>query len=375
MVATTLDVLQASAHRILTQMDVIDASGATIASGLDVSDGQVTVEKGRACRRECTVTIVDPDGSLVPSDIRDLLHPMSGNQFRLHRGLYDLAGQYPLLYPLGTFVLNRPRIVDTGDSLTIQITGQDRAKIVQEGRLTDTLTIPSGTNYSTAIQTLVETAYPLVAPSFMGTTRTTPQLVFDAQTDPWDAASQMANALGAELFFDAYGYCVLQAETLAGQTLIPIAEYVEGDTAMLLDLSKDLDTEQSYNWVVVTGEHADLAAPVRAEAYDNNPSSPTYVEVSGGLVVAGRKKPRFYSSPFITTTAQAQESADAILARSKGTVENIELSAIVHPGLNVNDPILVRRERVAVDALYLVDQVTIPLKWDQPMQVATRRVV
>lgn len=54
---------------------------------LAVISGTVTVDDTRAVRRTCTLTLQDPTGQLVPADVSDLLHPLSGNELHLWRGL------------------------------------------------------------------------------------------------------------------------------------------------------------------------------------------------------------------------------------------------------------------------------------------------
>jgi hypothetical protein len=106
---------------------------------------------------------------------------------------------------------------------------------------------------------------------------------------------------------------------------------------------------------------------VRAEAVDDNPASPTWVEGPFGDV------PLFYTSALITTVDQAQDVADAMLLRKLGLVEGLRFAAIPNPALDVDDVVQVTRLRARVDALHVVEQFNMGLQPSSPMQVTTRK--
>lgn len=351
-------------HAVVTRAEVLD--GGTVVQTLAITGGSVTVDKTAAVRRSCSVELVDPTGALVPADAADLLHPSSGNELRLWRGITLPTGDE--LVPLGVFRLMKPAISDTGDALTMRIDGMDRTRRVQRARFTDVYVIASGTNYATAIQTLLASRVPSLTFSFATTTRTTPQLVFEAGSDPWEAATSMATAIGYELFFDPAGTCVLRAEPDPSTDPV-VWTYQEGADATVLSLDKDLDDEHTYNHVIVTGESSGNAAPVRAEARDDNASSPTYYLGDYGDV------PYFYTSPLITTVAQAQDAADALLRRVLGVAEEVSFSAVVNPAHDAGDVMRITRARMRVDANYLLERVEVPLAATDAMSTTTRKRV
>jgi len=92
---------------------------------------------------------------------------------------------------------------------------------------------------------------------------------------------------------------------------------------------RDRETKltETYNGVIATGEGPEIATPVRAEAWDDDPTSPTYRYGLFGQV------PYLYSSSLLTTQAKAQAAADAKLAQLLGKSTSLSWSQIVHPGL------------------------------------------
>src|SRR4051812_35315225 len=81
-------------HTISTRADVL--SGGVVVATLDITDGSVEVDGNNTVRRHCSVTLVDPTGTMTPSEAGDLLSPF-GNEIALYRGIGDE------LVPLGVF--------------------------------------------------------------------------------------------------------------------------------------------------------------------------------------------------------------------------------------------------------------------------------
>lgn len=352
-------------HRVVSKVQVINGAG-TLLAELPVNDGNIKIEDV-AIRRSVDVTLVDPDGRYTPGTSSDLLYP-SGNELRLFRGIRFPDGTEELI-PLGVFGITKVRTDDSGEGFRIRVEGYDRARRVQRARLTSNLSIAIGTNYGTAIIGILNTAYPNIQTEFQATTRTTPNLNFEAGKDPWKIAQDMATNIGYELFFDVNGICRGQPIPDYSSSSIAWAwDEDEYDTALYYN--RQLDNEQNYNYVVVTGESPDNAAPVRAEARDEDPLSPTYIYGPYGIVTY------FYSSQFIRTEAQAQDTADGLLNRVRGTMEQLDFSAIANPALDVGDVIRVIRSRSKIGAEFIVDKLSMSLSPSNAMNVSvrTRRV-
>src|SRR5690554_7219814 len=170
---------------------------------------------------------------------------------------------------------------------------------------------------------------------------------------------------------------------------VPVWEVKAGRGGVLVQASRRLTREGVYNAVVAEGEGVDDAAPVRAVAIDTGPNSPTRFGGRFGKV------PRFYKSPLLTTPAQAQSAARAILRRSLGAPYSVDFQAMVNPTLRPFDPIRVthrdgnREIHVIVTLsstwisrvthrdgnreIHVLERVTIPLVPGRPMTGSTRQ--
>lgn len=354
-----------ASHKTATRAEVLD-NGAVVATLNPVSGG-VDIDDNQSCRRSFTATLADPTGALVPATAADLLHPSSGNEIRLYRGV-TFADATTELATLGTFRIGRPKITDAGSSLSIELRGQDRAKKVQRARWTDTYVVASGTNVGTAIAELLATRVPgLDYTNFAVTSYTTPRVVFGESTenDPWRDAQGLAAAIGYELFFDPSGNPVLRSVPDADTAPLTFT-YAEGASAHLLRLEREIDAERTYNGVIVIGEGTGLAAPVRAEAWDTDPASPTYYEGDYG------RHPYFLTSPFITTTGQAQAAADGRLRQVLGTTEHVRFDGLVNPAHDAGDLVRLVRARARVDSFHLLSSLNVPLGPEETMAATTR---
>lgn len=350
-------------HVLVTKAEIL-RSGAPVQT-LDILDGSVAVDVNNAVRRRCDVSLTDPTGTLTPAVATDLLAPF-GNEVRLSRGIQFADGTSELI-PLGVFGLEDVDVQDTADGLTIHLVGMDRAQKVARATLTDVYSVAAGTNFATAIQALIASRVSGLTYNFMITSNNTPALTFQSGDDPWKAAQDMAESMGAELFFDAQGICVLQP--IPDPLVSAVAySYLEGADATIVSVSKKLTRQGIYNYVVATGETSDPAiVPVRSVAQDSDPTSPTYTGGAFGVVV------RFYASPFITTQAQADSAAAAMLRQSLGLTEQVGFTAIPNPAHEAGDVVTITRARAKVDARYVLDAFTVPLGPTALLQGTTRK--
>ncbi len=129
--------------------------------------------------------------------------------------------------------------------------------------------------------------------------------------------------------------------------------------------AKVVAADQTYNGVIVTGESSANDTPPRGEAWDLNPASPTYLYGPFGAV------PEFYSSPLITTQAQAETVAAAMLAGTLGKTEQLSWEQVVHPGLAPLDVVAVQFADGSSSS-YVIDSLTVPLTVADIMSATAR---
>lgn len=346
-------------HRMITKVDIVSFDGDLLYEDLAIIDGSVTADKNSNIRRRLTANLVDPEGTLTPSDANDLLHPSSGNELYVYRGLHINSEDRDELTPQGVFVTEDTSIEDTGEQLTINLKAFDRSSIIRRNRFTEPYFVAEGTNYADAIQDLIDSRMPGLVYNFMPTDKTTPPMVFgtggwSGGGDPWEDAEKMAEALGAEVFFNTEGVCVLRPEPDPATDPI-LWEYEEGPESTLLYAKRDLTREGVFNYVVGYAINAQ-GDPIRVIAQDDDPDSPTYVNGSFGVM------PTFYRTTMILTEAQMTDAVEAKLRSVLGTPENVEFISIVNPAHEVGDVVTITRDRLKMDHhRHILDKLTIPL--------------
>jgi hypothetical protein len=267
---------------------------------------------------------------------------------------------------LGVFRITQVEAEDSGSTVRLAIRGSDRSIVVADAKLINAYNIAVGTNYATAIKNLLASSVPQLTFNFAATTYTTPAIALVPGDDPWAKAIDMASAIGMDLAFDAFGVCTLKP--IPDPTQNPVVwTYAEGQQAMILDLRKDFDSKDSYNYVVVDGENSSNTAPIRGVAFDNASTSPTYY-----LGPYGRRV-HYVKSSAVTTQAQADAMAAGLLLLGLGTQEGANFPAIVHPAHQEDDVVQITRQRMSTNARYALDSIVIPLEAGTALQATTRK--
>lgn len=358
-VTAAFDEAVRTSHRIAVQATVTDSTGTE--TTVPVIDGTVTLDQTAAIRGRCDVTLVD-DGTLglVPTASSSLLAPY-GNELRLARGITYPDGTTETI-GLGVFRIQDAEITDDPGGVQIRVAGLDRAARITDARFEEPYNVASGTNYATAILTVIQAAYPDVTYDLTSTPLTTPALIAQEGDDRWKFATDMATAVAMRLYFDGDGTLRLVPDSLGD----PVATISEGQDGVLVTASRRWTREGTYNRVIATGENTSETAPARGVATDDNPLSPTYYYGPFGRV------PRFYASPFITTDAQAAGAAQKLLNDQLGTSEQVSFGSLVLPHLEPGDTVTVTRVRSGINEAHILDSLTLPLSPEGTMSGQTR---
>jgi len=332
------------------------------------TEGQVTSDREANIRTRGTVTFADELNDLTPAEASDLLAPY-GTEWIAYRGIVHPDGSKEYM-PLGTLIIVGSQISDTGDGLAIRLEGQDRSRKVARSRFTHPYVVQSGTPGDIAIMGIIESQTPGYEFDMGGEEFETPLLTFDVGDDPWKACQKVVDSCGCELYFSRSGVVTMRK--------IPVPEldsvvwnFEEGGNCTLLNVQRDMkvgDNDGLYNHVIVTGEPVEQQAAVRAEALDDNPASPTYVNGPFGDV------PKFYTSKFIKTVEQAQAAADSMLNESLGRYETITFNAVPNTALDLGDVFTISRGMSKLeDVAGVIDLITWPLVPFRGMEIISRR--
>lgn len=384
-------------------------------SPLPVESGTVTIDNSGAQRRRATLTVA-PISSIIPTNVTSPLTP-----FRNMVVLYYCVGndEYPLpawptLPPTGqTILLGCFTLTDvaaarssSGD-LTLTLDLQDMSQDISRQVLTQTYVTPNGTSMTAAAEQLMKYAAPDVIPWFQADATSAltsgsdsaPDLpnaagyTWDPGQDPWEAAQEMAQAIGMELYFTPTGVCQMSyiANPAAQQ---PVWAYVDqqslsqlgepgpGGAAQITSITRTFSQSQVYNVVQMIVESANsnpspdllyTGTSFLAVVGDNDTTSPTYQFGPFG------QSADVYYDQFNYQSGPALVAAKALLRQGLGAADVVEFTAIPNPAHECYDVIVVSCPDLGINVgtpgWYVIDTIELPLTPEKDMTITARRVV
>jgi hypothetical protein len=343
-------------HRAITQAFIVEELQTGVSpTGIEVSvlDGDVRYDAKAQIRS--TLSLEIEGAGLFPRRADDPLVPY-GSEIFVRRGL-DYGGGAIEWVGLGYFRIDSLEQDEAPDG-PIRIAGSDRMATLVDARLTSPIQFDATYTYGEVIEGLVIDAFGWYniewddATDADNLTRTVL-----AEEDRWAFMNDLVTSLGKIWYFDHRGILVIKTPPAATD---PVWEVDAGSGGVLVEMGRDLSREGVYNGVVASGEAFDTETPARALAVDDNYLSPTYWGGRFGKV------PRFYSSPFITTNAQALSAAESILRQNLGLPYSVDFAHVPNPALELWDPI--RITLPGRPELHIVETMVVPLS---PAQVQT----
>lgn len=362
---TTIDELVTQPAQTVVVTCTAYLSGEEVAT-LDVVGGSVTADARRSQLRDGSVEIA-PSADLSLEEAYDLL-ATPGLELALARG-FRLPDGSEVTAALGRFIVDEVEWQAAAAGEQLSATLSDLSARIARARWTEPYQIASGTALADALNGILfdrwADAQTTISASNCPDTLTA-GCVFEAgsESDPWADACALATAHGYVLYFDATG--------AAAVTVVPDPASVEarftfsrGATAIVTEETRAVPMERIRNGVIATGEGTELDVPVRGEAWDTDPASPTYRYGPFGQV------PRFYSSPLLTTDAMCETAAESILRSMIGRSETLEWQHVVHPGLQPLDVVALEDAEGALHR-YVLDAVTVPLDVGSTMRAKAR---
>lgn len=355
-------------HRAVIRCEAVNAQG-DVVGVLTPLDGEVQVDRTADIRRSFTMQLTTQ-----PEDFDDLMllvHPRTGNEMRLWRGIHadSLGAATDELVPLGVFAVADINVSDGGRQLLVDISGYDRSWRVQRAKRTDAW---ASANYTRDIATLIgdeilANEAPWLPRKFTPTGLDASGVhTMKPEDDVWKKCTSLAYAGRQELFVDAEGFAVLRPNPRYRRREVAF-EWVEG--GLLTDAAIATDLEHTWNAVVVTSETPSSNLPVRAVAEDNDPSSATYIRGPLGRI------PFFTSTRYAISATWLRLIAELLLLLASGWQEDVTWSGVSNPAVEEGDRVRIRRDRMGLDAVYLVERLTIPLSASGEMRGSARRRV
>ena len=347
-----------ASHTVVSYVDMIAPDQE--ARRLLVLDGEVGCDRTAQVRRSINCRIVDPTGEITPRSTGEVLTPY-GTELRAYRGIKwknSLGLWQEEICSLGVFRLSQTSITyKDGGASDISLTGYDYSRTIQRDKFIKPYAIDAGTNILTAIKEIVKRTFPDITYDAITTTlATSAPMLLDTGSDPWEACTQLARSMGCEIYFDVEGRLVVAPPPDIAAHPAPVFTYVENDRCTMIDLARDFSDEQAFNGVIVTGETpGDEKPPVRGEAWDETPTSPTYRYGDYGEV------PMFITDNTAKTEEDCIKIAKAQLALMLGRPAQLSISATVNPSYEAGEVVEVSLEQAGVDGLYGIDAFNVPL--------------
>lgn len=341
-------------HTPFTQVLLFLTDGRVV--DLEHTGGSVTVDRGQAIRRTCTVTIADP--TLIPRSPSDQLATY-GATLRISRGV-DYGDDSQELVPVGVFRLDSVGGDASQGPVTLQ--GKDLSAVIADDKFTTTYTV-TGTLVS-AVTELIHRSIPTaeivasISDVPIGTRS------YDIEADPWAGCQEIAAAGGAEVYPDADGvFRIATLPDLATATPVWSIEATEGGA--YISANRAMTSDNVNNGVMARGENTtDNVPPVSYLATDNDPNSPTYWSGPYG------RRPMFYTSATLISTGACQQAAILKLAQAKAPNASGDISSLPNPALEPGDVLRVMHEDGSRE-LHQAASFTVPLDVGGEFPIAT----
>lgn len=316
--------------------------------------GTVTANRGGTVRRMFSGSV---DPRLAPVGFGNKLSPY-GSQLVVYRGIR---------YPNGTVeevpvFTGRIDSVDFGRT-RVEVTASDRGADIVDARFLSPVQSTRGLAITTQIANLIRDAIPGAVVNDRtgngGASVIGSQATWDRERT--EALDNLAQSVGWEWYAGPDGEFYI--DPLPSIVVNPVVKWIvdSGDTGVTIERQNQTDRARIYNAVVVNGEPPDGRPPAYGVALDNDPESPLYFGGPFGKV------PKFFSSQFITTNAQAQNTAVAMLGDCVCGTRSITVTCVPNPKLGLSDIIDVRTDGGDFDGLYFVSSFSLPLGPEVPM--------
>lgn len=353
-------------HEVVTRVRFVTPGQTGVTpTGVEMAviDGRVTLDANAAVRTTGDLTLAEPW-----SDEGTGVAPY-GQELYVERGVSFGNGQREWV-GLGYL---RITAVDQEDAPTGPLLVQvaDRMQAVVEARLLAPVQYAKTTLLGVIVADLVQEALPGQVIEWDDTTNNLQVgRALVVEEDRHAFLDDLVRARGKVWYFDHRGVLVIKNPPSA---LDPVVEVSAGRGGVLVSASRGVSREGVHNAVKASGEAVDDSPPVYGVARDLNPDSLTYWEGPYGKV------PRFYSSPFITTTAQATAAAKAMLQTSLGLPHEVDFTMVPNLALEPLDAVTVtyppdptKRPRVRSE-VHVLDTLSIPLTGAGAVRATTRR--
>lgn len=272
-------------------------------------------------------------------------------------------------FPLGVFLLSSPkRKTDTSLNVIREIAAYDQLQVLMDDKVTDRYTVTAGTNYITAIGTLLTGA----GVTSQNLTARSSVLPVSLDWPPGTSKLIIINALlGAinywSLFFDAFGIAVARPYVLPSSRASDYTYQDDSKSVTFPDMEQNLDLFSIPNKWVITVTEPDQT--VISSTYTNtNALSPTSTVGRGRTIV-----------DFTTDTGADQTTLNAKVQRlafeASQVYEEVTLETAIMPMHSENDMIMLTFSTLGISDKYSESSWAFDLRAGARMKHSVRKIV
>lgn len=249
----------------------------------------------------------------------------------------------------------------------VRLSGSDRMASIRDARPLQPVQYTSGISVGAVIDAVVGDAFGFGITTVYDFSAYSTLLTSDhiLEDDRIKFLNELTTAYGKIFYFDYLGRFVVKANPAI--TATPVFNINAGTMGVLCSMKRTISRDAVYNAVVATGEAVGEAPPVRGQALDLATTSPTYWFGPFGKV------PRFFSSSFLTTSAQCDSAAASLLASSTGIPYVVDLGMVPNPALEGWDVVSVTYSDKVYYETHVLDTIVYPLAVEDRMTITTRK--
>lgn len=238
------------------------------------------------------------------------------------------------VHPLGLFLPATLQFEKTESQEAVSIEAYDQCWLVRDYSTSDSIYISAGSNYITAIQSL------LVQAGISVISATPTQATMPEDRAGWDIGTgylQVVNELLEEinykpLWFDAQGIAILEPKSVPdAKNIQHILDEREVKSLLMPQITRETDIYSAPNVYLCVCNNPDKTTSLVATAENNNVDSPLSIQRRGRRIV---KTVRLNN---IASQEELQRYADILISESMYSGETIDVTTGLFPGFGVAD--------------------------------------
>lgn len=308
--------------------------GSLLADSIPVLGGRVTAQVSQEVPERLRLTV--PAESVVDGRRfswrpgSDPMHPLAryGQELQVSVVVSSSAGPEEWETRVGRFLVTD---WDDGDDGTVEVTAEGRLRRVKDALLASPMQpLPSGTLITEARRLLPAG----VSVSFDAALVNRPCPAGMAWSESrLSALQEIADAWPALLRTDEWGQVMFRAPLPAVPT--PVLTLRDGERGTVESVARSDTRDGAYNQVVASSSASGVED---VQAVASQTSGPMSISGEYGTVT------RRWSSPLITTAAQALRSAQTMLASSLLPATSVPVTCAPDPRIDLDDPVEVLRD-------------------------------